>query len=75
MIEDVVDVGRVIRIIQLVIIWMSVVRVFLMDVALVMAHRLEVRPEDQEELVYGDGEGVAPEGGWNEAELEDISQL
>jgi hypothetical protein len=42
---------------------MSVVRVFLMDVALVMAHRLEVRPEDQEELVYSDGEGVAPEGG------------
>jgi hypothetical protein len=42
---------------------MSVVRVFLMDVALVMAHGLEVRPEDQEELVYSDGEGVAPEGG------------
>ena len=34
--------------------------VFLMDVALVMANGLEVRPQDQEELVYGDGEGVAP---------------
>lgn len=45
-----------------------------MDVALVMAHGLEVRSEDQEELVYGDGEGVAPQRGRDKAELE-MSQL
>ena len=44
--------------------------VFLVDVALVMANGLEVGSEDQEELVYGDGEGVAPKRGRDEAELE-----
>jgi hypothetical protein len=37
--------------------------VFLMDVALVMAHGLEVRSVDQEVLVNGDGQGVAPQRG------------